>query len=86
MVVWEFENRYTIDHYCEQIQRVENILLYEKYTIHRKHVADKLGRLIHEVETKPLWHGTKEQKVNDIVSTKFDRGYAGNNAVTEEGN
>ena len=59
-----------------QIKRIENPSYYEKYSIHRAHVAKKLGKMLSEVE-KVLWHGTLEHLADIIANSKFDRGYAG---------
>ena len=57
-----------------QIHRNQNKQLYEKYLIHKKQMEKK-----NRGNEKILYHGTKEDNVQDISSKGFNRSYCGIN-------
>ena len=52
------------------------------YEMYRKGVSSELeGEPDIKVERYPMWHGTTEERVTQIVHEKFDRGKAGTNGM-----
>jgi len=43
----------------------------------RTFVAKNLAKEPKEVETYPLWHGTKQESIMKIAHSNFDRGLSG---------
>ena len=60
-----------------QVTRVQNAHNHALYEVMKKNVAEQLGKQLHEVETTPLWHATREDNIQKITHSHFDRGLSG---------
>lgn len=56
------------------MQNPQTFFLYE---VKKQCIARNLGKFEDQVETMPLWHGAKEESVQKLTCSKFDRGLAG---------
>ena len=58
-----------------QLFRLQNAVLYKQFQVQKQKVESKLpGQSV----TRMLFHGTKQQSVNNIITNGFDRSHAGN--------
>ncbi|XP_066467944.1 protein mono-ADP-ribosyltransferase PARP14 [Tiliqua scincoides] len=62
----------------EQIERVQNTLLWQSYQVQKQAMDKKHGHVNNE---KILFHGTPHSTVKSINQTGFNRSYAGKNAA-----
>ena len=58
-----------------QLFRLQNVVLYKQFQVQKQKVESKL---LGQSVTRMLFHGTKQQSVNNIITNGFDRSHAGN--------
>jgi len=62
-----------------QIQRVQNITLYQQYQLKKRFLEEQKPNLPNGWPLeRDLWHGTKGSNTERIAMHGFDRSYAGN--------
>uniref|UniRef100_A0A3Q4G910 Poly [ADP-ribose] polymerase n=1 Tax=Neolamprologus brichardi TaxID=32507 RepID=A0A3Q4G910_NEOBR len=63
-----------------KIERLQNVHLRRAYEAQKKHISDKNA---HEggAAEKPLYHGTTQENCHSIMTTGFNRSFAGQNAT-----
>ena len=61
--------------YETQLFRLQNVVLYKQFQVQKQKVEGKLPR---QPATRMLFHGTKQQSVDNIITNGFDRSHAGN--------
>ncbi|XP_032355071.1 protein mono-ADP-ribosyltransferase PARP14 isoform X1 [Etheostoma spectabile] len=62
-----------------KIERVQNVYLWNAYSVFRQRLNDKNGQA--DLGEKSLYHGTSDQSCNCIEKNGFDRSYAGAHAT-----
>jgi len=63
-----------------QIQRVQNIILYQQYQLKKRFLEEQKTTLPNGWPLeRDLWHGTKKSNTESIAMHGFDRSYAGMN-------
>lgn len=62
-----------------QIERIENLHLYQMYSIKKSQMQEENGPLVQN--EKMLWHGTAPECVDSIASYGFNRSHCGKNGT-----
>ncbi|XP_060922369.1 protein mono-ADP-ribosyltransferase PARP14-like isoform X2 [Limanda limanda] len=69
--------KYTI----RKIERVQNLYLWQAFSVCRQRIFFKNGRDEEQLGERSLYHGTSAESCDCIEKDRFDRNYAGKNAV-----
>ncbi|XP_035004862.2 protein mono-ADP-ribosyltransferase PARP14-like isoform X2 [Hippoglossus stenolepis] len=71
----------TAKYNIRKIERVQNLYLWQAFSVCRQRIFFKNGREEEQLGEKSLYHGTSAESCNCIEKDRFDRNYAGTHAA-----